>query len=187
MPSPLILRMFTLGKVCITACHPRIRMCTCVHDLIRRPGQNLVRSNIRPNSPRYSLIYSFNTFPQFSMESSPALPSTQPSPPLAALSIYQIARLNCREKLLVDPLYWTSRHISLLQCHFDNPVPAPSSQDSQSQSQVDSTDRQLSQKVVDHVKRLRSRGQPFRQDIGICGILTDPGCPFTYQSVSRLL
>ncbi|KAJ9372904.1 hypothetical protein DTO282E5_2314 [Paecilomyces variotii] len=38
------------------------------------------------------------------------------------------------------------------------------------------------QKVIDHVKRLCSRGQAFRRDIGICGILTGPGCPFTYEN-----
>ncbi|KAH8797819.1 hypothetical protein F5884DRAFT_687643 [Xylogone sp. PMI_703] len=113
------------------------------------------------------------------MESSPASPSTWPSPPLAALSIYQLAQLNCREQLLIDPLYWTNRHISLLQCYFENPSLAQSSP----QSQTDFTDTPPnegpSKKLIGYVKRLRSGSQSFWRDIGICGILADPGCPFT--------
>ena len=69
--------------------------------------------------------------------SSPAamgLPSPSASPPtsglsdaaaLRPLSLNQILRLHPRERLLVPPLQWTSRHLELLQCSFDPPSPAP--------------------------------------------------------------
>ncbi|KAK2794468.1 hypothetical protein FQN50_009900 [Emmonsiellopsis sp. PD_5] len=46
---------------------------------------------------------------------------------LAALSVSRLARLYNRERLLVNPFYWTSRHVELLQCSFEKPVLASSS------------------------------------------------------------
>ncbi|KAH7309112.1 hypothetical protein B0I35DRAFT_441465 [Stachybotrys elegans] len=55
---------------------------------------------------------------------SPEEPSKEP-PSLASMSINQITRIYCRERLIVNPLYWTSRQLELLQCSFTDPVPAP--------------------------------------------------------------
>ncbi|ODA84399.1 hypothetical protein RJ55_02924 [Drechmeria coniospora] len=44
---------------------------------------------------------------------------------IAPLSIAQILRLHCRERLLVRPSLWTDRHLELLQCSFSGPSPAP--------------------------------------------------------------
>ncbi|POR34386.1 Uncharacterized protein TPAR_05408 [Tolypocladium paradoxum] len=49
--------------------------------------------------------------------SSPPLPP--PPPPLL------LSRLHCRERLLVNPVYWTNRQLELLQCSFNDPSPAP--------------------------------------------------------------
>lgn len=51
--------------------------------------------------------------------------SASPAPSAAALSVNQLTRLHCRERLLVAPLFWTSRHLELLQCSFGDPSPAP--------------------------------------------------------------
>ncbi|KAL7937881.1 hypothetical protein V8C35DRAFT_290193 [Trichoderma chlorosporum] len=49
-----------------------------------------------------------------------------PKPPLETLSIKQLLQLHCRDKLLVHPLEWTSRHLEVLQCSFEEyPPPAP--------------------------------------------------------------
>jgi hypothetical protein len=50
--------------------------------------------------------------------------SPTPSPP-AAESLYGIIRRHGRERLLVRPLYWTNRHLELLQISFDEPTLAP--------------------------------------------------------------
>ncbi|KND91061.1 hypothetical protein TOPH_04413 [Tolypocladium ophioglossoides CBS 100239] len=63
------------------------------------------------------------------METSSAQRSTieaaPQSPSWAALSIYETARRHCRERILVQPLLWTSRHLELLHCSFSDPYPAP--------------------------------------------------------------
>ncbi|PNY27615.1 Uncharacterized protein TCAP_02464 [Tolypocladium capitatum] len=46
-------------------------------------------------------------------------------PSWASVSIYETARRHCRERILVQPLQWTSRHLELLQCSFTDPRPAP--------------------------------------------------------------
>lgn len=56
----------------------------------------------------------------------------EPAPPshsdlgssFPGLSINQLARMHCRERLLVSPLYWTNRQLELLQCSFSEPCPA---------------------------------------------------------------
>ncbi|KAL7915892.1 hypothetical protein GGI35DRAFT_430916 [Trichoderma velutinum] len=57
--------------------------------------------------------------------------TSQPSksrPPLETLSIKQLLRLHPRDKLLVHPLEWTSRHVEVLQCSFEDSPPPPPSQ-----------------------------------------------------------
>ncbi|KAH8820113.1 hypothetical protein F5884DRAFT_38107 [Xylogone sp. PMI_703] len=61
-----------------------------------------------------------------SMKPSESLPESETSSILAALSINQLARRYCRERLLVDPLEWTDRQLTLLQCSFEDPTPGPS-------------------------------------------------------------
>ncbi|KAL6901328.1 hypothetical protein GGI43DRAFT_383658 [Trichoderma evansii] len=51
-------------------------------------------------------------------------PSSTPSTP-ASSSLYGIVRRHCRERLLVRPIFWTNRHLELLQISFDEPSPAP--------------------------------------------------------------
>ncbi|KAM4060565.1 hypothetical protein HRG_014276 [Hirsutella rhossiliensis] len=49
---------------------------------------------------------------------------TSPSPsfdPSAPLSILQLTRRHCRERLLVPPIRWTDRHLELLRCSFGDP------------------------------------------------------------------
>ncbi|UKZ73749.1 hypothetical protein TrVFT333_001399 [Trichoderma virens FT-333] len=49
--------------------------------------------------------------------------------PLETLSIKQLLRLHCREKLLVHPLEWTRLHVEVLQCSFEESPPPPPSQE----------------------------------------------------------
>lgn len=57
--------------------------------------------------------------------SAPSQPPWPSSPP-DALSLYGIARRYCRERILVDPLHWTNRHLELLRISFSEPSsPAP--------------------------------------------------------------
>ncbi|KKZ61920.1 hypothetical protein EMCG_00482 [[Emmonsia] crescens] len=50
----------------------------------------------------------------------------EPPPDESKLSISHLARLYCRERLLVEPFLWTSRHVELLQFTFEPPTIAPS-------------------------------------------------------------
>lgn len=43
------------------------------------------------------------------------------------LSIYQLLRIHCRERLIVHPLLWTNRQLELLQCSFGEFSVAPPS------------------------------------------------------------
>ncbi|KAK3300397.1 uncharacterized protein B0H64DRAFT_14662 [Chaetomium fimeti] len=55
----------------------------------------------------------------------PALHTTSPSDSdLQPLSLHQILCLHPRERLLVHPVQWTSRHLELLNCSFELPSPA---------------------------------------------------------------
>lgn len=44
---------------------------------------------------------------------------------LAALSIYHIVKLHCRERLVVHPILWTERQVELLQFCFEKSSMAP--------------------------------------------------------------
>ncbi|KAH8811298.1 hypothetical protein F5884DRAFT_819611 [Xylogone sp. PMI_703] len=92
---------------------------------------------------------------------------------LANLSIYQLARLHCRERLLVDPLEWTDRHISLLQCSFENPTSGLSkvpreANDTESNGETGSG----------YVRSLFSRDSYGWRNRMMRNILASPECPF---------
>lgn len=55
----------------------------------------------------------------------------------AAVSINDLLRRHCRERLLVPPLQWTSRHLDLLGCSFAN---GPSPHTNQGQLSIASSD-----------------------------------------------
>ncbi|RFU27631.1 hypothetical protein B7463_g8717, partial [Scytalidium lignicola] len=105
------------------------------------------------------------------MEDPPSSPSPQPSSSLAALSIYQVARLYCRERLIVNPLQWTSRHVELLQCFFEEPSLA---------KQPNFVDGHIGKQDGSHfVKEFGSPSTKARRQQGIRGILAGSECPFT--------
>ncbi|KAH0493752.1 hypothetical protein TgHK011_000403 [Trichoderma gracile] len=54
-------------------------------------------------------------------------PPFPPKAPTTPLSINQLLRLHCRERLFVHPVEWTHRHLELLECSFapSTPEPAP--------------------------------------------------------------
>ncbi|RFU33737.1 hypothetical protein B7463_g2595, partial [Scytalidium lignicola] len=108
------------------------------------------------------------------MQSSGPLPDPQTPSNLAALSINQLARLYCRERLIVDPLEWTDRHLTLLQCSFENPTPGPS------QISQDSTDATPDGNTgAGYVQRLFSRTNYAWRNFLMSAILTiRPECPF---------
>lgn len=54
----------------------------------------------------------------FLMKSNPKLPQSRRRPKV--LSIKQLVRLYCRERLMVKPAEWTGRHLELLQCSFES-------------------------------------------------------------------
>ncbi|PGH30946.1 hypothetical protein GX50_06303 [[Emmonsia] crescens] len=99
-------------------------------------------------------------------------PSSHSSLFPAALSIYQLARLNCRERLLVDPLQWTSRHVELLQCFFEKPSLAPSLASSTTQPDLIN-----GRPVGCYVQALCS--ERHLKDLRISLIFEAPGGPFT--------
>ncbi|KKZ64275.1 hypothetical protein EMCG_09737 [[Emmonsia] crescens] len=92
---------------------------------------------------------------------------SQAAPP-ATLSIYQLARLNCREQLIIEPLWWTSRHVELLQCSFKEPSVAPM----QSNFNAERSGGAYVRTLFDHHKY---GWREFR----IRQILSGPKCPFT--------
>ncbi|OJD11218.1 hypothetical protein ACJ73_09585 [Blastomyces percursus] len=96
----------------------------------------------------------------------PLPPSPSPSLPPAALSIYELARLNCRERLLVPPIQWTGRHVELLQFSFEEPCPAPRSE----KSGFPITGYQ-------HAKTLFTFSGPGWREGTIEDILAEPECP----------
>lgn len=111
-------------------------------------------------------------------------PSSHSSLFPAALSIYQLARLNCRERLLVDPLQWTSRHVELLQCFFEKPSLAPSLASSTTQPDLIN-----GRPVGCYVQALCS--ERHLKDLRISLIFEAPGGPFTtllvFDNFSTLL
>ncbi|KAL7812796.1 hypothetical protein V8C26DRAFT_436794 [Trichoderma gracile] len=44
---------------------------------------------------------------------------------MTPLSINQLLRLHCRERLFVHPVEWTHRHLELLECSFEPSTPEP--------------------------------------------------------------
>ncbi|EEP81834.1 predicted protein [Uncinocarpus reesii 1704] len=80
-----------------------------------------------PTSERCHEAYAREVSPTTAKSRCDTQDSRSPSrtQPPAALSIYQLARLHCRERLIVYPLLWTDRHVGLLQCSFEHPSIAP--------------------------------------------------------------
>ncbi|KAH8816074.1 hypothetical protein F5884DRAFT_852534 [Xylogone sp. PMI_703] len=101
--------------------------------------------------------------------------ATSPSPPHPFpenLSIYQLARLNCRERVLVNPIQWTSLHLSLLQCSFENPQVFTAQSDSAHLDISKITGAGFVQKLFDRKK------WSWRQFCTV-QVLVSAGCPFT--------
>ncbi|KLJ06491.1 hypothetical protein EMPG_10113 [Blastomyces silverae] len=94
----------------------------------------------------------------------------------AALSIYQLVQQNNREHLIIEPLLWTSRHIELLQCCFEEPSPAPSRKLS---------DITAERSGVGGVGNLFARHNYGWRDFVIRQILSGRGCPFTARLVLK--
>ena len=108
----------------------------------------------------------------------PLPPSSPPFLSPAALSVFELARINCRERLLVPPIQWTGRHVELLQCSFEEPGPAPQSENS---------DFPIPEYRYKNVKSFwKHREYPWREGM-IEGILADPECPLKRRLVSLLL
>lgn len=83
------------------------------------------------------------------------LPSTTPSQhgaaqdaPTLAMSIRQLARVNCRERLLVAPLFWMNRQLELLQCSFSDPMPTPPFTIESNLNNSDRSDTRIIKKMV---------------------------------------
>lgn len=102
----------------------------------------------------------------------PDAPSSADSSP--GLSIYQLAFMHCRERLLVPPLYWTNRQLELLQCSFGDPSPAPTTTSSDFTGELNG---------ARHVRLLFTRSNGSLRENGIRGILARPECPLVHQYV----
>ncbi|KAK5998274.1 hypothetical protein PT974_00648 [Cladobotryum mycophilum] len=97
----------------------------------------------------------------------------------AGLSIYQIARRNCRERLLVQPLHWTKRHLDLLQCSFEEP--------SQAELPVWRSDFTGDRNGAKHIKRLLYYFIKYsHRENDMAGVLADSDCPFDSRKNLRL-
>src|SRR6266566_8644736 len=91
-------------------------------------------------------------------------------------SLYHLARLNCRERLLVDPLRWTGRHLELLQCSFKDPSPASPTMAHQSGHRGG--------RASHHIQRLISGRAATRND-AMQNILASPGSLLLAKSVQH--
>ena len=95
----------------------------------------------------------------------------------AVLSINQLARLNCREQLIIDPLQWTSRHVELLQCSFEEPSLAISI------TQSSFTDGRTG---FSFVKTLFNRSNYGWREFEMRQILAAPECPLMSLLVHQI-
>ncbi|KAK2743592.1 hypothetical protein FQN55_007190 [Onygenales sp. PD_40] len=104
--------------------------------------------------------------------------NSEPRPPTeeAKLSIYQLARLYCRERLLVDPFLWTSRHVELLQFTFGQPTNAPSLKQDERQP----TCLPEKHSRPDLVRKLLQGAKCgwMRREFDMLKLMTAPGSPF---------
>ncbi|TFB05117.1 hypothetical protein CCMA1212_002416, partial [Trichoderma ghanense] len=74
---------------------------------------------------RTRLSHHFFHIQQFRAEQ--MAPTMPPKAPTATPSINQLLRLHCRERLVLHPVEWTHRHLELLECSFEQPIPEPAS------------------------------------------------------------
>ncbi|RDA86307.1 hypothetical protein CP532_5668 [Ophiocordyceps camponoti-leonardi (nom. inval.)] len=86
----------------------------------------------------------------------------------ALLSIKQLTLRHCRERLLVKPLFWTNRHLELLQCSFSEIHPAPP---------LNSTVYTGERRGGQFVTRLWKRRQLLDREYSVVNILAHSDCP----------
>ncbi|KAL6880935.1 hypothetical protein J3F83DRAFT_15825 [Trichoderma novae-zelandiae] len=102
--------------------------------------------------------------------------------PQAALSLHGIARRHCREEILVTPLRWTGRHLELLQCSFEKPLPEPITAATYSVTEADYSEERSGTPHLEDFFRYYYKAV-FREQ-GIRLLLTMDGCPLVaYDSV----
>lgn len=102
-------------------------------------------------------------------------PATPPLTP--PISLNQLARIHCRERLFVAPLYWTNRQLELLQCSFGHACPAPPTTTS------DFTDERT---VARYASGIFTGSQMCDRESSLRMLLTDSDCPFLNRSVPPL-
>lgn len=86
------------------------------------PSPSPSSSGSPPASNIASVLALTPATPASAPASSPASPSESDLP--QALSLHRILCLHPRERLLLHPVKWTSRHLELLNCSFELPSPA---------------------------------------------------------------
>lgn len=84
------------------------------------------------------------------------------------MSINQLIRVFPRERLIVAPLSWTSRHLEVLQCSFEIPAPAPPT------TQANFTGEEAG---LIHICRLLFTWYTLRSDRAMLGFIASPECP----------
>ena len=87
----------------------------------------------------------------------------------SAASLNDLFRLNCRERLYVEPLHWTDRHLELLQCSFDDQPLAPWT------TVHPPTSYDAEQKAIRHVQYLISSRRFTHRKDAMQSILAPPG------------
>lgn len=112
-------------------------------------------------------------------QEAPTPPSPRRPKPAAALSIVQMARLHCRERLLVRPIYWTDRHLGLLGCSFGDAAPAPPLIEP-------GVDSKRGAHCIRHAMEYRKWRIQYREDV-VPELLTKHGGPFEYLSATPCL
>ncbi|KAL7916214.1 hypothetical protein GGI35DRAFT_25871 [Trichoderma velutinum] len=102
--------------------------------------------------------------------------SGQPAPSqVAKLSLYGIARQHCREEIIITPLRWTGRHLKLLQCSFEKPLPEPLTPAAYAVTEADYTEERSGTPHLQEFFQYYYKA-PFREQ-GIRLLLTTDGCP----------
>ncbi|KAL7947729.1 hypothetical protein V8C42DRAFT_363295 [Trichoderma barbatum] len=117
------------------------------------------------------------TSSSYHSSSSPSPPSTSKSaaPAISALSLYGIARQHCREEIIITPLRWTGRHLELLKCSFEKPLPEPLTPATYAITEADYSDERSGTRNLEEFFRYYYKA-PFREQ-GIRLLLTTDGCP----------
>ncbi|PGH00051.1 hypothetical protein AJ79_08322 [Helicocarpus griseus UAMH5409] len=130
-------------------------------------------------SSRLTELTTLKRLPVFYMPS--LMSGVESTPDESKLSIYELARLYCRERLLVDPLWWTGRHVELLQFTFETPTIAPNPKPGEAQS------ASLPEKYacVDKVPNLVSGVEcgPTWREGAMSSLMNRAGSPFTSKLV----